>query len=167
MELLKTFGIEPLFLSAQIVNFLIILYLLKRFAYKPVLDLLKKREETIKQGLKDAEQARILLEQAEEKEKKMLQTAQMEARKMQDDAKKQAVMLMEKMETETKEKTQRMLKDAKEQIERESKEMEIRLEGKTSEIAVAFLEKALKGMFDQSQQQKALQHAVKQIKKVS
>lgn len=167
MELLQNFGVEPIFLVAQIVNFLIIFYLLKRYAYKPVLTLLKKRQDTITQGLADAEKARILLEEAEEKEKKMLQKAQSEARRMQDDAKKHAEDLLKKMEDTTREKADRMLKDAKEQIEIETKEAEKRIEQKTAEIAVAMLEKSLSGIFDPKEHKDAISHAVKQIKKVS
>ena len=57
MEILKTFGVDPIFLGAQIVNFLIIFYLLKRFLYKPVLGCLKTGRQN--QGLKQAEEARI------------------------------------------------------------------------------------------------------------
>ena len=56
MEIIKNFGIDPLLLIAQIVNFLIIFYILKRFALKPILDILKKRENTIKEGLREAEE---------------------------------------------------------------------------------------------------------------
>jgi F-type H+-transporting ATPase subunit b len=58
MEILKTFGFDPILLGAQIINFLIIFYLLKRFLYKPVLGMLKTREDKIKEGIKQAEEAR-------------------------------------------------------------------------------------------------------------
>ena len=52
MELLKDFGFDPILLTAQIINFLIVLVVLKKFMYKPVLDMLKKRENDIKKGIK-------------------------------------------------------------------------------------------------------------------
>ena len=57
MEIIKNFGVEPVLLVAQIINFLIILFILKKFLYKPVLDTLKKREDSIKEGLKQAEES--------------------------------------------------------------------------------------------------------------
>ena len=55
MEILENFGVNPVLLAAQIVNFIIVLFILKKFLYKPILDLLKKRQFTIKEGLKQAE----------------------------------------------------------------------------------------------------------------
>ena len=75
MEILKNLGFDPVMLAAQIVNFLIILYLLKRFLYKPILEMLKKREDSIKEGLKQAEEARITLEKTLQEEKKILSKA--------------------------------------------------------------------------------------------
>ena len=50
MEVLKNFGFDPVLLAAQIVNFLILIYILNRFVFKRVLEFLKAREEKIKSG---------------------------------------------------------------------------------------------------------------------
>src|SRR5437870_10658982 len=57
MEILKNFGFEPILFIAQIVNFVIIYLILKKFLYKPVLKLLKDRKQTIAGGLKQAEES--------------------------------------------------------------------------------------------------------------
>ena len=61
---MEAFGIQPLLLAAQIVNFLILAYILKRFLYKPVLEVLKKREKKIKDGLQAAEEGQAFLDKA-------------------------------------------------------------------------------------------------------
>ena len=58
MELLSNLGINGKLLLAQIVNFFILLYILKRFAYKPILKVLDDRKEKIEKGLRDAENAK-------------------------------------------------------------------------------------------------------------
>ena len=75
MEIVKEFGLNPYLLAAQIVNFLIILYILKKLLYKSVLDMLKKRSDSIKEGIKQAEEGRLTLEKALEEEKKILSDA--------------------------------------------------------------------------------------------
>ena len=45
-----------------IVTFLVLLWLLAKFAWKPLLALLEKREQNIRNSLKDAEKARVELE---------------------------------------------------------------------------------------------------------
>ena len=98
MQIVKDFGINPYLLIAQIVNFLIILYILKRFMYKPLLSMIKKRDDEVRKGLVDAESGHKLLVEAENKEKLILQNAQERAEKIVKDAKTEAGI--ERIETE-------------------------------------------------------------------
>ncbi len=54
-ELLHKLGIDWKLLLAQIVNFLILFFVLKKFLYKPILGFLDKRRALIEKSLKDAE----------------------------------------------------------------------------------------------------------------
>lgn len=56
-QLLTNFGVDWRLLIAQVVNFGILLFVLKRYAYKPILTVLKKRETIIAKGLQDAHDA--------------------------------------------------------------------------------------------------------------
>lgn len=49
-ELIHNFGIDWKLLLAQTVNFLILLFILKRFAYEPILKMLRSRREGIEKG---------------------------------------------------------------------------------------------------------------------
>ena len=72
MDILNQFGVQPILLAAQVVNFLILLFILKKFLYGPILKVLDSRKKTIEQSLKNAEEIeRRLLETTEEKEKVM------------------------------------------------------------------------------------------------
>lgn len=57
MEFFEAFGVDVWKLGFQIVNFLLLLYLLNRFLFKRVLSLLDERQSRISQGLEDAETA--------------------------------------------------------------------------------------------------------------
>jgi F-type H+-transporting ATPase subunit b len=164
MEILANFGVEPVLLVAQIFNFLIIAWVLKRFAYKPILKLLQERKVTIEQGLKNAEDARKLLEQANEKETAILKSAQAQAKKLQDEAKKQSDQVLKTAEENAKKRTEQLLKQASEQISKETKEAEKRLETHVSELAVAFLQKAVSGLFSEKEQKEVMQKAMKSLK---
>ena len=86
MEILNQIGIDGKLLLAQAVNFLILLFLLHRFAYKPMLAFLEKRSDRIEKGLRDAEEAEKRLVQAAENEEKVLAKAREEAKKIIADA---------------------------------------------------------------------------------
>ncbi len=167
MEIVKNFGLDPILLGAQIINFLIIFYILKRFAYRPVLDILKKREDSIKQGLKEAEEGRKALEQALEKEKKILQNAQKIAEKIIADAKNQSIEIAKKMEENTKRQMEDMMTEAREQIIQETKVAEKEIASKVSKLAAAFLQKSMHDVFGAKEQQELVKTALSKMKKAN
>jgi F-type H+-transporting ATPase subunit b len=167
MEIIKNFGLNPVLLGAQIINFLIILFILKKYLYKPVLDTLKKRQNAIKEGLKQAEDARIKLEKVVVEERNILRNAQLQSKKIIEDAKQESIQVAKQMNEESRKQTEKLLKDAKEQITRESIETEKKLAVSTSKLAVAFLQKALKDFFTAKEQEKITSEALRKIKKIN
>jgi F-type H+-transporting ATPase subunit b len=164
MELIQNFGIDPWLLGAQIVNFLVILYVLKRFAYKPLLTALKNREEKIQKGLEDAEEARKLLEKAADREQEILKKAQAEAKQLLSDAREQKEALLKASEEATKKQAEKMLKEAREQIAFETREAEKRLTAHVSELAMHFLQKSIEELFSENEQEVIMRTALKNMK---
>ena len=58
-------GITPTLLIAQIVNFGILVFLLRQFLYTPILNMLAQRKEKIAQSMKDAERVNAAAREAE------------------------------------------------------------------------------------------------------
>jgi F-type H+-transporting ATPase subunit b len=167
MEIVNTFGLNPVLLGAQIVNFLIIFFLLKKFLYKPVLEMLKKRQSAIKEGLKQAEEARVRLEQVVVEETNILRQAQLQSKKIIEDAKSESTEIARKMSEETRKQTEKLISDTREQLARESVNVEKKLALKTGNLAVTLLEKALKDFFSAKEQKEVMSEALKKIKKNS
>lgn len=165
MDLIKNFGINWLLLAAQIVNFLIILYLLKRFAYKPILEVLEKRRVSIEEAHKNAENAAKAMEKALDEEKKIMRNAQNEAKNMIAEAGKQAETIVNNAHDKAKTQSERLVKETQEQLERDRKEMEKQLATKTTDLALTMLQQSLKGFFDDKQQKEVLEKAGKVLKK--
>ena len=76
---MEQLGINPIFLLSQIVSFFVLAFLLRRFAYKPVLDMLEKRRQRIEQGLEDARLAEEARANAETESQQILEQARTEA----------------------------------------------------------------------------------------
>ena len=167
MDFLKNLGFDPVMLGAQILNFLIIFFLLKRFLYKPVLDMIKKREDVIKEGLKQSEEAKLNLEKTLLEEKRILTKAQEEAKKIVTDAKLSAIEVSREIEENTKSQTEKMISEANLRIEQEAKTIEAKLSEKISILAADMLTKSLQGMFGEKEQKQIVNKALKQIKKVN
>ncbi len=164
MEILKTFGIEPILLAAQIVNFLIIFWLLKKFAYKPIFAVLEKRRKLIEEGVNNAEESSKALEKALEEEKKILKKAQGQSQEILSEAQKQAALTLSEAESSAKTRVEKILDEAKKEIIKQSEETEKRLAAHTARLAVELLEKSLAGMVDTKTQKEVLEKAAKKLK---
>lgn len=163
MELIKNFGLDPILLAAQIVNFLIIAYVLKRFLYKPLLSLLKKRRESIDQGLEQAEEGRKLLEDALVKEKEILKKARQQAEVLLKDSREQALLELKKAEDNARRHSERITEDARKQMEISAKETEKKLTDYVGKLAIELLAKSSEQLFSQKEQKEIMDRALKNI----
>ena len=93
MELLTNLGIDYRLIIAQLVNFAILLAVLYRFLYKPVLKLLHDRSTKIESGLKNAEAVEVKLKEAAALFETKTREARAEASKLFDAAKKDVDLL--------------------------------------------------------------------------
>ncbi len=164
MEIIKSFGINPYLLVAQIINFLILFYLLKRFAYKPILKMLEDRRKTIAEGLENAKAGQKILDNALVKEKDILKAAEKNADSILSDAKKEALMMIEKAKADAKADAEKLIIDAKAQIQVEYRETEKRLAAKTYALAVEVLKKALTSTISEELQKNAIDKFLKENK---
>lgn len=162
-NILTSFGIQPVLLAAQIVNFLIIFYLLKRYAFGPIMKVLKDRRAMVAESIQNAEETERLLTQTEEKEKDVLKKAQSQAQSMITDAKKQAAEIQSQAEAQTKERVEKMIADAQKKIEEQTRKSEKELAAHVTKLSVEILEKSLQGFFTDKEQEEVLKKAVKQI----
>ncbi len=84
-------AIDWITVSAQIVNFLLLVWLLKRFLYQPVMRAMERRERRIADGLEDAEmRERSADEKAHDHQQKIDELAEHEKRHMLDEARDEA-----------------------------------------------------------------------------
>lgn len=143
-QLIQAFGIDVKLIIVQIINFGILLAALTYFLYKPVLKVLRDREEQIAQGIKDAEAAAAAKADAEHEKQEVLKTAHQEASEVATRAKVAASEQSEEIVSAAQEKAARVLADAetagverKEAIKRES-------EAEVAKLAVLAAEKILR-----------------------
>ena len=86
---MEKLGIEPSLLLAQIVNFVIIMVVLTKILYTPILGMLEKRKKEIEESLAIRERLRVEEEKMQVRKEKLLSEARKEARAILDEAKKQ------------------------------------------------------------------------------
>jgi F-type H+-transporting ATPase subunit b len=85
----------PLFLS-NCISFIIVCFLLNKFAYKPIVEMLEARREKIAEGLRNAEKIKAELADAEAKKAEILSKANADATRMIEEARAAAASIKEK-----------------------------------------------------------------------
>src|SRR5437016_11967472 len=95
-----TFGWDPKLFFSQVISFTIVAYLLKRFAYKPILGVLEQRRQQIAQAHLNAEKIKQQLAEAEQRHAEILAKANTEAQKMIEEARSSASHLADRKQQE-------------------------------------------------------------------
>lgn len=144
MDVLAKLGIDWKLLLAQAVNFLLLLYILKRYAYRPILKLLDERSRKIEKGLADAEAAEKRLAASLEEEKKVLALAREEARKTLERAETSAKKRDGEMLEVTKVKIDKMIAEADAHLNDEKQKLILEAKSEIAELVLLSLEKVLR-----------------------
>lgn len=87
---MEKLGIEPTLLGAQVINFLVIFFVLQKLLYKPILSMLEKRKREIAEGIELTAKMREADEKLKASHEKALVKAREDALAIIEDAKKQA-----------------------------------------------------------------------------
>jgi len=111
-ELAGSFGVEWKLLTAQIVNFVLVIFLLHRFAFKPVLNTLGERQKKIADGLRYTEEMKLKLAEAKNEKAQTLKHAAVEAKKIIDEARHRSKDFEEKQAQEAAVKAESIVKKA-------------------------------------------------------
>ena len=91
----EQFGFNTSLFISQLISFLIVAFLLHRFAYKPILKVLEQRREEIAKSLANAEEIKKQLAQAEASRQKTLSDANTQANKLIEEARAVAAKVQE------------------------------------------------------------------------
>jgi len=128
----------------QTLLFILLLFLLKKFAWKPILDALNSREEGIKNALEEADKARQEMLDLKSNNEKILK----EARAERDNLLKDARAIKEKMISDAKEEAKsqsnKLIEQAKATIENEKLAAITELRNQVAELSIGIAEKIMK-----------------------
>jgi F-type H+-transporting ATPase subunit b len=99
-ETAETFGFDWKIFLSQVISFILVALVLRRFAYKPILAVLEERRQRIAEGLLNAEKIKQQLAEAEQRHAEILAKANAQAQKMIDDARDSAAHVTERKQQE-------------------------------------------------------------------
>lgn len=150
-------------IAFQIVNFLIVLFVFKKFLLKPILKVLDERASRIKEGLEAAETNVKLQQDFEDKKEALIKDAKSEAQKIVTEAKKEA-------ETITKQAAEDAKKDARRTLDKERQAFEAQMQRQQQEFQKQMVDvvtdatnAVLKGSLDQKLQKSVVESQIKSL----
>lgn len=111
---LDTFGVNTPFFIAQLVNFIIVLIVLKKFAFAPIQSMLEQRRKRIAEGEDKLKRIEQQLADSEKRTQEAIDKANADAQRLIDEAKESAASLSEKKAQEAVASAQQILAKAEE-----------------------------------------------------
>jgi F-type H+-transporting ATPase subunit b len=165
MGALGRFGLDPVLFAAQLVNFLVIAWVINRFLLRPLMANLKARREKLAKGLDDAEKARGALEDAAKEKEKVLQGASAEAFRMLENARDEAERLRAAGLERASKDAERLIEEARGLMALERQEMEKAVQGLSLQLSGRILERAVEGLFSDEEKARIVARGLERIGK--
>jgi len=127
----------------QLLIFILLIFLLRKFAWKPILDAVNEREDGIRTALLSAEQARSEMQNLQADNQRILQEARMERDALLKEAREMKDKMIADSKTEAQAVGQKMIEQAKAAIESEKNSAMAELKAQVSSLSLQIAEKLL------------------------
>jgi len=166
-DTLGAFGINPILLAGQIINFLVIGWVLYRFLLKPLQANMKARSEKIARGLKDAEQARAALDDAGKERERVLAEAYAQSSRVLERARDEAERLRTAALERARADAQRVIEEARGLVALERQEMERAMQGLSIQLSGRILESVVTDLFSEEEKARIVAEGMRRIREVA
>lgn len=140
----------------QLVVFLAVLFVLGKFAWKPILKGIKDREQSITEALEAAQQAKSEMAKISADNEKLLQQARIEKDEMLKKAQQTAKDLVEEAKTNAQKEASKVLEEARQLILSEQKAAMAQIKKEIAQLSLEIAEKLLRKDLQNDNAQKIL-----------
>lgn len=161
---MEELGIDWKILLGQIINFVILLYLLKRFAFKPFLNMLEKRKDHIAEGVKKSEEAEKSLQKIRILESQIRESGEHKARAVLKEAETKAELKAKEIIISAEKEKEKIIERVREMTEKEILEERKKRDKEAVDIAFTLAKRFLKEKIDEEEDKKLLEELISEIK---
>ena len=148
-----------------IITFLILLVVLKKIAWRPILDALESREKEIKDALNLAEKARVEAEKVSSDYEKSMKDAQIKSQKIISDSRLAAERVKSEIEKTAALKAESMIENAKEQINSEKENAIKDMRDIAIDLSIDIASKVIERNIDSEENRRLAEEAINNIGK--
>ncbi len=155
-------GLNPWLLLVEVMNFLLLWYILQRWVFPALFKTLDQRQEIIRAGVEQEERARGELAKAELEAKSIIEGARQESVRIIDESRQTATKLRDEIEREARARAEDRMQNAEKVIAQEIAQAKNSLKGEVADIAIAAASKVLGESLDGAKQRKLVQEFLAQ-----
>jgi F-type H+-transporting ATPase subunit b len=146
------------------VSFLILLFILKKFAWKPILNMLHEREQNIAEALNTAKKAREEMASLKADNERLLNEARLERDRMMKEARDTKDAIIAEAKGKAQSEANKILAQTRETIQTEKNAALTELKNQVASMSIQIAEKILRAELSNDDKQKALvQNMLKDI----
>ena len=127
----------------QLLIFIFLVLLLKKFAWKPILDAVNERESSIKDAMSEADKARNEMAAIQESNQKVLKEARAEREALLKDARNTGAEIIAQAKTDAKTEANKIISQAQEAIQNEKRAAVNELKNQVAQISLEIAEKVI------------------------
>ncbi len=162
-HIFNTFGVSKAGFLASLINFIILLFILQRFAYKPLLQVLDERRKKIAESMKQAEQIKEELAKTQAARDEILQKANQNAQRMIDEARLAADKFRDQKLNEALQSAQETLRKAQEAGRQEREKILSDLRKEMVGLVIATTTKVTGKILTQDDQKRLADETLKEL----
>jgi len=156
--------IDPGLIIWTLVTFIVLLILLRKSAWKPILAMIDEREETVRKSLEQAEEARVEAEAKMEEYQQKLKEARKEARQIIEESKDSAEKIKSEIVSEAEQQKKKMIDEARTQIEAEREKAMHDIQDSVAEIAISAASKIINQQLSAETHMDIIERSLNQFK---
>jgi F-type H+-transporting ATPase subunit b len=166
-ELIHKLGIDWKILIAQMINFGLVVFVLWKFAYKPIIAMLEQRTAKIEGGVKNAERVEQELKDIMVRRDEELKKARQESQAIVEQARRDGEGLRAELRQAAETEAQKILTQTRQSMAAEKDQMMQEAKGELAVMVKMAAEKVLSEKLDDASDAKLIQAAVTAVKKES
>ncbi|HKY20519.1 MAG TPA: F0F1 ATP synthase subunit B [Vicinamibacterales bacterium] len=155
--------VDPGLFIWTIVTFLVLLTLLAKFAWRPLLQSLAAREETIRKSLADAEKARLELERLNQESEAIIRQARVDAESIVGASRADAERLRGELRDKARSEADVIIKNAERQIQLETARALEQIRHEAGDLSVAIASKIIQRNLTREDNEKLIDEALRQL----
>ncbi len=162
-EIMHQLGIEPATIVVEMVGFVLLLLLLKRFLWGPVTEYLEQRRQDIANTYEKVEQTRQEMERLRSEYEQRLANIEAEARAQIQQAVKEAQQVREQILAEARQQAEKMVRDAEETIRYERQKALAEMRAQVVELTLLATGRILQESVDDARHRKMVEDFINQV----